>query len=137
MCDVVFEEPLILHNILRHLANRDIANLQLAWRGEQRFSDVTGKSLGQRKHAKFHETTKRLIQAFDESVETVFFKCWHMNNLYDYLSSNKWFLHDPRYREFTESVSLKLQEQIRENPAGYGRFAKCYYKLIFSQTFAD
>ena len=136
--ETVLEEPLVLSLVLTHLSSQDAVNLKTTFK-EPRFNDTIDDFLKDRKVSRekekqdsFIDTVYSFIRDFDESRNMdIHYQIVQMNNLFEYLVDNRWFLADETFDAFQKVVENKLMHQLMEHPLEYAHHALYYLEVLF------
>lgn len=142
----VFEQPLLLENILSHLSAKDGVNLKLTnntFIKQERLDDTLNLFLDSKyneflKHSHEKKLTKFIKKVGDhlktfESLSYAHFRdrIVQANVVFDYLVDNAWFLDEPELKPFTDIVERKLINLLIEDPFEYGHHALHYLHVLF------
>lgn len=142
----VFENPLILENILCNLEAKDTINLLItnaSFTEEERFQDTLNRFLHKKRsdfeHAKFkrkHDEFIHHIHALMSTFETIQHSGGsihqqesQLRRIYDYINDDKWFLMiNP---DFSNIVETKLVEHLNDASTSFHHDALHYLGEIF------
>ena len=129
----VFENPLLLNNILTHLEAKDGVNILItnaSFTKEDRFVDTMHIFLTDRKDVyeqkqkenrmdKFHDTTQKIFRMITEyqHFNENFNKEQHfrnVNSLFDYIIENEWIFEEHDDLEETENFKIVIEKKLVE-----------------------
>lgn len=142
LCESVLEQPLLLREVLGHLSSSDIVRLKMSGGvicREERFLDTINNCLAKRhseylkeeeKKRGFMKTVKELLlvaeqaRGFANKVQT-------MNDFFDHLVENNWFVNMHYFEQFICVVEDKLIETMFLWPVEYARYSLYYMEKLF------
>ena len=140
----VFEQPLLLQNILSHMSAKDGVNLKLTNKQltkQPRFDDTLSVFMT-KKHAEHLQTVhdtkvvrfiKQVTQYLQEFhlTRTVEQRVRQANVVYDFLVENKWFMEINELQGLVRIVERKLIQMIVDSPEEYAHNALYYLSVLF------
>lgn len=111
----VFDEPLLMSSIAKHLSVNDLVNLKVSGDYGERFYDTLSYELDKRQK----EIHAKKLKDFEKNVALILkepnYTVRQLNHLFDFLADNRWFRDEPKFRHIDDAFQANLIRLATEN----------------------
>jgi len=143
----VFDEPLLLTNIVRHLGTDDVVNLNRALEGSTRSEATLAWVLEEREKQAHADKVRRFRQVVACIVRTCSShrtecggdvllrrRMRQLNRLFDFLVDNLWFRHEPDLQHMNDLIEINLIKLATADEEDFSLEALWYLERIYGLT---
>lgn len=129
----VFDEPLLMSEISKHLSINDMLNLKFSGSSAVRFHETLSYEIDEREkelHAQKLKNFQETMVLFMKEQDTPRERIRQLNQLFDFLADNMWFRDEPKFKHLDDMFQTKLIKLVTTH-AEYSHDALFYLAEIY------